>query len=160
MNALKRLLFLVNCLVLNFSVGAQTFDLNSASFSVGERYVVEPKIRFDLAKWTIQEESFKTLNELAAWMLDHEGLVIEVGTHIDVRGSDKMSRRLDKKRSDAIVSYLVSKGVPSSKLEAKGYGKTKPLISSEVIQKLSTAVEQEAAHAKNRRTELLILKAW
>ncbi len=73
--------------------------------------------------------------------------MIEISAHTDDIGSDDFNNNLSTKRAQEIVKYLNTKGIPSSRLKAKGYGKTKPL---------DTAPTEEA-RAKNRRVELKIL---
>jgi len=47
-----------------------------------------------------------------------------------------------------VVDYLISQGIDSSRLEAHGYGESKPIDSNET----------EAGRANNRRVEFTILK--
>jgi hypothetical protein len=71
------------------------------------------------------EKSAEALDQLAVYMSQHpEYGKIEVRVHTDDRGNP--SKR-SQARADAIVTYLVSKGVPSARLEAKGWGDKDPV---------------------------------
>jgi outer membrane protein OmpA-like peptidoglycan-associated protein len=70
-------------------------------------------------------KSAEALDQLAVYMSQHpEYGKIEVRVHTDDRGNPT---KRSQARADAIVSYLVSKGVPSNRLEAKGWGDKDPV---------------------------------
>ena len=148
---------LVLLLIGNYSI-AQNIKLNSNEFKKGDVYVSNPKIIFDLAEWTIKAESQPHLDSISDFLLNHDSLVVEIGVHTDSRGSDEYSRRLDKKRAESIMDYLINKGVDSERLLANGYGETELIISDKEIEKMKTAKEKEEAHAMNRRTEFKIIE--
>ena len=50
------------------------------------------------------------------------------------------------------MDYLISKGIATDRLQAKGYGETQTLISDKEINAMASNEEKEAAHQKNRRT--------
>ena len=137
---------------------AQNFNLNSNQYKTGDVYIPNPKIIFDFARWTIKTESYPQLDSIARFLLKNDGLIIEVGTHTDSRGSDKYSTRLDTKRSESIAKFLISKGINRVRLVAQGYGETQLIISDEEIDEMKTDFEREEAHAVNRRTEFKIIE--
>ena len=69
---------------------------------------------------------------------------MEIGGHTDSTGEDAYNMGLSQRRAESVRSYLVSKGVKASRLEAKGYGETKPVASNDTNE----------GRAKNRRVEL------
>jgi outer membrane protein OmpA-like peptidoglycan-associated protein len=75
-------------------------------------------------------------------------LKIELGSHTDSKGSDEYNMRLSENRSKSVVDYLISKGISSSRLVAKGYGETKPIDTNDT----------EEGRQNNRRTEFKILE--
>lgn len=147
------LLFLIE----NLSI-AQNFNLASNQFKVGDVYVSNPKILFDFAIWTISAESYSHLDSIADFLLKHDSLIVEIGIHTDSRASDNYSMRLDKKRAESIMEYLMNQGIDSERLSAKGYGETELIISDEEIEKMKTAQDKEEAHAVNRRAEFKIIE--
>jgi hypothetical protein len=70
-------------------------------------------------------KSAEALDQLAVYMSQHpEYGKIEIRVHTDDRGNP--SKR-SQARADAIMTYLVSKGVPAARLEAKGWGDKDPV---------------------------------
>ena len=49
-----------------------------------------------------------------------------VDGHTDARGSDTFNEALSKRRAEAVVSFLKGLGIDQSRLQAKGYGESKP----------------------------------
>lgn len=80
----------------------------------------------------------------------NSALKVEIGVHSDARdGSDAV--RLDQRRAEAIVDYLVSRSVKRDRLVAKGYG-----ISRLTNHCAPGVTCSEAEHARNRRVEFTV----
>ncbi|WP_157595305.1 OmpA family protein [Plesiocystis pacifica] len=72
-----------------------------------------------------EDKSAEGLDQLAAFLLAHpEYGKVQVRVHTDDRGNPK---KRSQDRADAVVSYLVKKGVPAGRLEAKGWGAKDPV---------------------------------
>lgn len=114
-----------------------------------EKIELREKVFFDTAKATIKPESFGLLDETAQVLKDHPevGKVVVEG-HTDNVGKAAVNQKLSQGRAESVVKYLAGKGVASSRLEAKGYGETKPVADN------ATAKGREA----NRRVELRIVQ--
>jgi outer membrane protein OmpA-like peptidoglycan-associated protein len=75
---------------------------------------------------------------------------VEIAVHSDARdGAD--AAKLDQRRADAVVDYLVGKGVKRDRLVAKGYGFSK--LKNHCAPGV-TCTEEE--HAENRRVEFTV----
>lgn len=82
----------------------------------------------------------------------NSALKVEIGVHSDARdGAD--AARLDQRRADAIVDYLVSRAVKRDRLVAKGYGFTR--LKNHCAPGVTCT---EAEHAQNRRVEFTVLE--
>ena len=79
-------------------------------------------------------------------MNDAPKLKIEISGHTDNTGSAATNESLSQQRASAVVAYLVTKGINTSRLTAKGYGSKKPIASN----------ESESGRQQNRRTEFKI----
>lgn len=101
---------------------------------------------FEFAKVTLKEESFPELNRVVQLMTSHPALEIVIQGHTDNVGADADNLTLSQGRSQAVVDYLVSKGVAASRLTAKGLGEAIPIAANDT----------DEGRATNRRVEFLI----
>ncbi len=110
------------------------------------------KIFYAYDKCDIRPVSALELDRLIKLMNDYPDMVIELGSHTDARGSDEYNLSLSQCRADAAVAYLVSKGIVTNRISAKGYGETKLIntCGNDV-----TCTDKE--HEENRRTEFKII---
>lgn len=115
-------------------------------------------IYFDFDKWDIREDAAIELNKIVEIMNENPGMVIELGSHTDSRGSAAYNLRLSDRRAKSSAAYIVSKGIDKSRITGKGYGMSKLKLSNKEINSLPTEKEREEAHQLNRRTEFIIVK--
>jgi outer membrane protein OmpA-like peptidoglycan-associated protein/tetratricopeptide (TPR) repeat protein len=113
---------------------------------VGNKVVLN-NVFYDFNKAIIRSESFSELNLLAKLMDENPDIRIELSSHTDNKGGEKYNLDLSQRRSQAVLDYLVSKGIQKPRLEAKGYGFSQPISSNET----------EEGRQLNRRTEFKIL---
>ncbi len=104
-------------------------------------------INFDFGKSTIQPASYDYLDKVAATILK-SNMRIEVKGHTDNVGTEEFNMNLSKERAEAVMVYLIKKGVSRDQLQYSYYGESKPL----------TTNDTEAGRAMNRRVEFTILK--
>lgn len=119
---------------------------------VGKVFVLD-NIFYDVNKSNIRSDAAMELDKLVTVMTDNPNLKIELSSHTDSRGSDSYNMSLSARRAKEAVEYIVSKGISSDRLEAKGYGETK------LINRCSNGVTcSKEEHQANRRTEVKILE--
>lgn len=105
-------------------------------------------IKFETGKAIIQSRSFTVLNDAAAVLLKFPEIRLEVQGHTDDVGDDPKNLDLSQRRAQAVVDYLVKKGVTIDRLVSQGYGETRPMVAN----------DNSTDRAINRRVEFLILK--
>ena len=123
---------------------------------VGDRFVFQSEVFFDSGAATLRPEGRAELDKLAGAVLDLEKQipsdipwVLRVDGHTDVRplgptSPFKSNWDLSAARAISVVQYLMSKGVPPSRLAAAGFGEYQPIDPG----------TSEDALAHNRRIEL------
>ncbi len=52
---------------------------------------------------------------------------VRVEGHTDASGPEDFNMKLSQRRAEAVRDYLVDKGIAADRLEAVGYGETKPI---------------------------------
>ena len=113
----------------------------------GGKIEIEQKVFFETDKAVIQEQSFSLLSQVASVIKTHPEIrLVRVEGHTDAIGDAAANMALSKARADTVKMYLVSKGVSAERLDARGYGVTKPIADN------NTAEGRE----KNRRVEFVI----
>ena len=115
------------------------------NIAVGSKIALR-NIFFDLGKATLRAESNAELDRLVKLMKDVPTLKVEISGHTDNSGSATLNQTLSQQRADAVVTYIVNKGIPAARLTAKGYGSTKPIASN----------SSDDGKQQNRRTEFEI----
>ncbi|MEO8064454.1 MAG: OmpA family protein [Pseudomonadota bacterium] len=101
-------------------------------------------IYFDTDKATLKSESEATLNQVLAVLKGKPALRIEIGGHTDSQASDTYNLDLSKRRAQAVVKWLTDKGIAGTRLNAEGFGESRPVADNETA----------AGRALNRRVEI------
>ncbi len=68
--------------------------------------------------------------------------------HTDSQGDDAFNLDLSQRRANSVRRYLVEQGITAERLEAVGYGETKPVDTNKTA----------AGRENNRRVEFTILE--
>ncbi|HET9137401.1 MAG TPA: OmpA family protein, partial [Candidatus Kapabacteria bacterium] len=105
-------------------------------------------IFFDFDKATLKPESYPELNRLVDILKKNPDVKTEVGGHTDNKGTHQYNLDLSKKRTQAVVDYLVSQGCNAATLTAKGYAETVPIAPNDT----------DEGRAQNRRVEIKFVK--
>lgn len=115
---------------------------------VGEGIVVEfnSKVLFAINKADLSAVSKASLDNLNEMLVKYPDTNVEIQGHTDNTGTPEGNLKLSQKRADAVLSYLVSKGVVSTRLTSKGYGLDDPKYSNDT----------EEGRAQNRNVQFLI----
>jgi outer membrane protein OmpA-like peptidoglycan-associated protein len=100
-------------------------------------------VQFDLGRATLKAESFNILDKVAKIMKKYPDYNLSIGGHTDNTGSAKFNLDLSERRAKVCYEYLISQGVPVSKLSYAGYGASKPISSN----------SNETGRFLNRRVE-------
>ncbi|MDR2556364.1 MAG: OmpA family protein, partial [Bacteroidales bacterium] len=131
--------------------------------------VTLPEILYAVGKWDLQEQYQDSLIGLITMLEKNPRLVIELASHTDIRPIAMGNDSLSQLRAQAVVDYLIERGIHPERLVAKGYGAQVPrmlnigpdsgmVLTEEYINSISDRNRREQAHQLNRRTEFSILR--
>lgn len=116
------------------------------SLSEGSTFVLK-NIFFEFDKSTLLQQSYNELMRLLELLERNPKMKIEISGHTDNRGTAEYNQKLSNNRANAVVQYLINKGVDSRRLTYKGYGKTQPIDTNDT----------EEGRSNNRRVEFKVL---
>lgn len=103
------------------------------------------RVQFRTNSADLLPKSRPVLDTIAMAILQTPNSMWEVRGHTDDVGTGELNKQLAQGRAQAVVDYLVSKGVPRGDLRANGFGEDRPVFSN-----LSAY-----GRAQNRRVQLI-----
>jgi|BioPla2DNA2_1021312.scaffolds.fasta_scaffold03985_3 outer membrane protein OmpA-like peptidoglycan-associated protein/tetratricopeptide (TPR) repeat protein len=146
-----------------FAIPAQTIETHCESFKdtvfvqlIFERIVLDKEIvieniYYDYDKANIRPDAAIELDKVVELLVENPGIIIELGSHTDSRGSDAYNLNLSQRRADSAVKYIIDNGIDKDRITAKGYGETR------LLNRCSNGVRcSEEEHQLNRRTEFKV----
>lgn len=104
------------------------------------------RVLFAVDTSTLTPEGQRTLDGQAQWLLTNADYRAIVEGHADEQGTREYNLALGARRANAVREYLISKGVPSNRLQVISYGKERPI----------EVCASEACYSQNRRAVTII----
>jgi OOP family OmpA-OmpF porin len=106
---------------------------------------ITQQIQFDTGKATIKKPSYPTLDAVRDVLKAFPAMTLEIQGHTDNAGQAAYNTKLSQQRADSVRKYLTDRGIEGSRLTAKGYGPSQPLLPNNT----------EANRALNRRVQFI-----
>ncbi|HEY8397426.1 MAG TPA: OmpA family protein [Flavihumibacter sp.] len=104
-------------------------------------------IFYESGSAALSAQSEVELDKLVQLLKDNPTLRIQINGHTDAVGKAADNLALSNGRAQAVVNYLVKKGIQPARLTHKGFGATQPVADNST----------EEGRARNRRTELKVI---
>jgi peptidoglycan-associated lipoprotein len=102
---------------------------------------VTDRVFFAYDSSVLTGEAQSTLDRQAAWLKQNGNTNVTLEGHCDERGTREYNIALGERRANAAKDYLVSAGVPESRISTISYGKERPAVTG----------HDESAWSQNRR---------
>jgi outer membrane protein OmpA-like peptidoglycan-associated protein/tetratricopeptide (TPR) repeat protein len=122
-------------------------DLEVKELKVGEAYTIND-ILYSTNSAELSKRSKFILDGFARFLKENPTIKVAIHGHTDDVGDDNKNLVLSEERAVGVKDYLISQGIKSDRLSAKGYGETQPKLPN----------TSESNRAKNRRTDFVIDK--
>ena len=114
---------------------------------------VTENIYYESAKYAILTESEIVLDKVLVILNANPETILQVISHTDAQGDNAKNMTLSIKRSEAVINYLISKGVSATRLKPVGKGETE--IRNRCV---DGELCSDKEHEYNRRTEFKFIK--
>lgn len=120
-------------------------EMEIGEIEVGKAFTID-NILFATDSYYLNEDSKFILDQFITFLKENPTVTVTIEGHTDDLGNDASNMILSENRAKASMEYLISKGINPDRLEAKGYGETKPKVPN----------NSDANRAINRRTDFVI----
>jgi peptidoglycan-associated lipoprotein len=123
-------------------IGAASDPTSIAYFN----QVVGDRVLFAVDQSTLDAQAQATLDGQAQWLMTNTEYSVLIEGHADEQGTREYNLALGARRAAAVRDYLVSQGVPSSRLNTISFGKERPL----------EICSDESCYRQNRRAVTVV----
>jgi outer membrane protein OmpA-like peptidoglycan-associated protein len=80
-------------------------------------------VLFDTGKADLNPGASRNLDQLVVFLTDHPERRVEIDGYTDNVGTDSYNLNLSERRADTVKSVLVNRGIDSTRIVVRGYGK-------------------------------------
>jgi OmpA-OmpF porin, OOP family len=115
-----------------------------APSSVRQSVVIQADALFDFDKSVLRPDGKKSIDEALAKIQGTDVEMVIATGHTDSIGTEQYNQRLSERRAKAVKDYLVSKGIPASKITTIGKGESQPVATNKT----------KEGRQKNRRVDI------
>jgi peptidoglycan-associated lipoprotein len=107
---------------------------------------VGDRVLFAVDQSSLSPEARVVLDGQANWLMTNPDYLAIIEGHADEQGTREYNLALGARRANAVMEYLVAKGIPQNRLRFVSYGKERPI----------EICSEEACYVKNRRAVTVI----
>jgi peptidoglycan-associated lipoprotein len=107
---------------------------------------ISDRVLFAVDQTTLSGEAIGILNAQIGWLTANPGSPILIEGHADERGTSEYNLALGSSRASAVRNYMVSQGVPDSRISIITYGRERPIATC----------PDESCFAQNRRAVTVV----
>jgi len=130
-----------------FTYNLANFMLKSSDTELPKTFVFD-HLNFDSATTNLTPESKPTVTDVISIMKCYPNMNVKLEGHTDSTGDAAANKKLSMDRAEAVKALLVAGGIDAGRIDTAGWGQEKPIASN----------DNEEGRAKNRRTELTVVK--
>lgn len=107
------------------------------------------RVLFAVDQSSLSPEAQRILDGQASWLLGNPGYLAIIEGHADEQGTREYNLALGARRANAVMEYLLARGVPGSRLKFVSYGKERPV----------EICSEESCYTRNRRAVTVLSAA-
>ncbi len=98
-------------------------------------------VLFSVDQSTLSPSAMALIDQQIGWLQANPGGPIEIQGHADERGTEAYNIQLGARRASAVRDYMVSRGIPDSRVRTNTFGRARPVATC----------ADESCWAQNRR---------
>jgi peptidoglycan-associated lipoprotein len=102
---------------------------------------ISDRVLFAVDQSTLSAEAIGILNQQVGWLAQNPASPVMIEGHADERGTGEYNMALGSSRASAVRNYMVSQGIPDTRISIITYGRERPIATC----------PEESCFAQNRR---------
>jgi peptidoglycan-associated lipoprotein len=107
---------------------------------------ISDRVFFTVDQTTLSDAAIATLDAQIGWLKANPAAPILIEGHADERGTSEYNMALGSSRASAVRNYMVSQGVPDSRISIITYGRERPVATC----------PDESCYSQNRRAVTVV----
>jgi peptidoglycan-associated lipoprotein len=107
---------------------------------------ISDRVLFLVDQSTLTPEAIGVLNAQVGWLTQNPTVPILIEGHADERGTGEYNMALGSSRASAVRNYMVSQGIPDTRISIITYGRERPVATC----------PEESCFAQNRRAVTVV----
>lgn len=104
-------------------------------------------VLFSVDQSTLSPSGMALIDQQITWLQANPGGPIEIQGHADERGTEAYNIQLGARRASAVRDYMVSRGIPDSRIRTNTFGRARPVATC----------ADESCWAQNRRAVTVVV---
>ncbi len=108
--------------------------------------IIGDRVLFPVDQSDLTAEAKQILDQQAAWLSARPSMAITIEGHADETGTREYNFRLSARRASSVRDYLVTRGIPDTRLSTIPFGKERPIATC----------SDEACWSRNRRAVTVV----
>ncbi|MDT0574927.1 peptidoglycan-associated lipoprotein Pal [Croceicoccus sp. F390] len=109
---------------MNTGAGAAVVPGSQADFIAS---VASDRVFFDTDEYNVDTTDQGILRSQAQWLMQYPNKQVTIEGHADERGTREYNLALGERRANATRNFLVSLGIPATRINTVSYGKERPV---------------------------------
>jgi outer membrane protein OmpA-like peptidoglycan-associated protein len=115
-------------------------------YTLEKNFGVQIDLCFD-AYGRLTSNAYIMLDQIVKLLNKYPGIKLEVDVFSETNGNPENDLAISQNQAQLLVSYLINRGIPTRRLVAKGYGRSKPISFS----------KSDQGRKLNRRVDFIVL---
>jgi peptidoglycan-associated lipoprotein len=107
---------------------------------------ISDRVLFAVDQTTLSPEAIGILNAQVGWLKQNASAPVLIEGHADERGTGEYNMALGSSRASAVRNYMVSQGIPDSRISIITYGRERPVATC----------DNESCWSQNRRAVTVV----
>ena len=123
-------------------------SLDTMNYNQLQEELKRGRVLFDFGRSDLRSDAYFKLDVTVQLMKRNPNMKIEVGGNTDAIGVSVRNQKQSQERAESVKNYLISKGINSDRIIAKGYSNTRPVASNTT----------DEGRQLNRRVDIIIVE--